>query len=79
MNISQYAGQIGRLDYPGKVGLPWSYFEVRGCFLDCRGPGRIVQAPDLPGVLADVHRAPRRVSKRFTASQASGSSSRPRI
>lgn len=38
MNISQYAGQIGRLAYPDKVGHPWGYFEMRGCFLDCRGP-----------------------------------------
>lgn len=30
------AGKRGEL--PPTVGLPWRYFERRGCFLDCRGP-----------------------------------------
>jgi acetyltransferase-like isoleucine patch superfamily enzyme len=33
-NVS--TGCIGNL--PDTVELPWSYFESRGCFLDCRGP-----------------------------------------
>jgi acetyltransferase-like isoleucine patch superfamily enzyme len=36
MNLHKYAEKIGEL--PPEVGLPWSYFEKRGCFLDCRGP-----------------------------------------
>jgi len=36
MNLAMYAGRVG--DLPGTVGLPWEYFEKRGCFLDCRGP-----------------------------------------
>ena len=34
--VREYAGIIGAL--PPSVGLPWGYFEHRGCFLDCRGP-----------------------------------------
>lgn len=36
MNLAMYAGKQGEL--PATVGLPWEYFEKRGCFLDCRGP-----------------------------------------
>jgi len=36
MNLARYAGLIGEL--PATVGLPWEYFEKRGCLLDCRGP-----------------------------------------
>jgi acetyltransferase-like isoleucine patch superfamily enzyme len=36
MNLSLYAGRLGEL--PKTVELPWDYFNVRGCFLDCRGP-----------------------------------------
>jgi acetyltransferase-like isoleucine patch superfamily enzyme len=36
MNLGKLAGRIGPL--PAGVGLPWAYFERRGCFLDCRGP-----------------------------------------
>jgi acetyltransferase-like isoleucine patch superfamily enzyme len=25
-------------EWPATVGLPWAYFEQRGCFIDCRGP-----------------------------------------
>lgn len=31
-----YAGKSG--DLPSSVQLPWDYFRMRGCFLDCRGP-----------------------------------------
>ncbi len=36
MNLALYAGRMGELT--PAVGLPWKYFEIRGCFLDCRGP-----------------------------------------
>jgi acetyltransferase-like isoleucine patch superfamily enzyme len=36
MNLGMYAGKLG--DLPQTVGLPWLYFEKRGCFIDCRGP-----------------------------------------
>jgi acetyltransferase-like isoleucine patch superfamily enzyme len=36
MNPVAYAGKLG--DLPPTVGLPRSYFDKRGCVLDCRGP-----------------------------------------
>lgn len=36
MNMAHLAGRTAPL--PLTVGLPWSYFAKRGCFLDCRGP-----------------------------------------
>jgi len=39
MKLNALAGRLG--EWPPTIGLPWSYFEVRGCFLDCRGPIRI--------------------------------------
>lgn len=41
MNLAAYAGRIAPL--PPTVEKPWSYFEKRGCFLDCRGPLRIAK------------------------------------
>ncbi len=38
MNVANLAAHLGTLDYPGKVGLPLSYFQIRGIFLDARGP-----------------------------------------
>lgn len=41
MNVSKLAVILGRMGYPGDVGLPASYFEQRGCFVDARGPLKI--------------------------------------
>jgi acetyltransferase-like isoleucine patch superfamily enzyme len=38
MNVANLAAHLGTLDYPTKVGLPLSYFQIRGIFLDARGP-----------------------------------------
>jgi acetyltransferase-like isoleucine patch superfamily enzyme len=38
VNVANLAANLGDLGYPGKVGLPKSYFEIRGCFIDARGP-----------------------------------------
>ena len=54
MNISQYAGLIGRLPSPDKVGMPWSYFEVRGCFIDARGP-LVISAQSVWGFQVHVY------------------------
>lgn len=35
MNISHLYARMG--DWPQTIGLPESYFQVRGCVLDCRG------------------------------------------
>lgn len=36
MNVSAPAVKLG--NWPATVGLPWEYFQTRGCFMDCRGP-----------------------------------------
>lgn len=36
MNLSQFAARMG--EWPKTIGLPWEYFSMRGCVLDCRGP-----------------------------------------
>jgi acetyltransferase-like isoleucine patch superfamily enzyme len=36
MNLAKNATMVGK--WPETVGLPWSHFEIRGCFLDCHGP-----------------------------------------
>ena len=41
MNLAAYAGRTAPL--PPTVEKPWSYFEKRGCFLDCRGPLHIAK------------------------------------
>jgi acetyltransferase-like isoleucine patch superfamily enzyme len=36
MNLSVFAARMG--EWPSTIGLPWEYFSMRGCILDCRGP-----------------------------------------
>lgn len=35
MNLGKFAAVLGH--WPETVKLPWQYFEVRGCLIDCRG------------------------------------------
>lgn len=37
MNQAKFAARLGQA-WPATVGLPWEYFEGRGCVIDCRGP-----------------------------------------
>lgn len=51
MNLAKFSAWLGA--WPATVGLPWSYFELRGCFIDCRGP-LVIDATSSWGVLVKV-------------------------
>lgn len=51
MNLNAFAARLG--EWPSTIGLPWEFFAVRGCFLDCRGP-LIIDADSFWGISITV-------------------------
>ena len=51
VNLTGYSGRLGQ--WRNTIGLPWEYFAIRGCFLDCRSP-LVISATSTWGIRVNV-------------------------